>query len=32
MFVEDFAFKVWDKFTYTYDFGDHWQHRIGVEK
>jgi len=21
-----------DKFTYTYDFGDHWPHHVRVEK
>ena len=32
IFIGDFGFKVGDKFTYTYDFGDHWQHEIRVEK
>ena len=32
IFIGDFGFKAGDKFTYTYDFGDHWQHEIRVEK
>ena len=32
IFVGHFGFKAGDKFTYTYDFGDHWQHEIRVEK
>jgi hypothetical protein len=32
MLIGDFGFKVWDKFSYTYDFADHWQHEIRVEK
>ena len=26
----DFAWQVNDKFTYTYDFGDYWQHGVLV--
>ncbi|MBC6700155.1 plasmid pRiA4b ORF-3 family protein [Hymenobacter puniceus] len=28
----DFAWRVNDKFTYTYKFGDYWQHQVRVEK
>ncbi len=28
----DFAWRANDKFTYTYDFGDYWQHQVRVEK
>lgn len=28
----DFSWRVHDKFTYTYDFGDYWQHQVRVEK
>jgi Plasmid pRiA4b ORF-3-like protein len=28
----DFPWRVNDKFTYTYDFGDYWQHHVRVEK
>ncbi|WP_156176504.1 plasmid pRiA4b ORF-3 family protein, partial [Hymenobacter terrenus] len=28
----DFPWQVNDKFTYTYDFGDYWQHQVRVEK
>lgn len=28
----DFPWRVNDKFTYTYDFGDYWQHQVRVEK
>lgn len=29
---DDFAWRVNDKFTYTYDFGDYWQHQVRIEK
>lgn len=28
----DFPWRVNEKFTYTYDFGDYWQHQVRVEK
>ena len=28
----DFPWQVNDKFTYTYDFGDYWQHQVRGEK
>ena len=28
----DFAWRVNDEFTYTYDFGDYWQHQVRAEK
>ena len=28
----NFPWRVNDKFTYTYDFGDYWQHQVRVEK
>ncbi len=28
----DFVWRVHDRFTYTYDFGDYWQHQVRVEK
>ena len=28
----DFPWRVNDKFTYTYDFDDYWQHQVRVEK
>lgn len=28
----DFPWRVNDKFTYTYDFGDYWQHQVRLEK
>ncbi|WP_345124182.1 plasmid pRiA4b ORF-3 family protein [Hymenobacter antarcticus] len=28
----DFPWRVNDKFTYTYDFGDYWFHQVRVEK
>ncbi|GAB2798399.1 MULTISPECIES: plasmid pRiA4b ORF-3 family protein [Hymenobacter] len=28
----DFEWRVKDRFTYTYDFGDYWQHQVRVEK
>ena len=30
--LSDFPWRVNDKFTYTYDFGDYWQHQVRVEK
>ncbi|MGI4736854.1 MAG: plasmid pRiA4b ORF-3 family protein [Janthinobacterium lividum] len=30
--LDDFPWRVNDKFTYTYDFGDYWQHQVRVEK
>jgi Plasmid pRiA4b ORF-3-like protein len=29
--LSDFGFRVKEKFTYEYDFFDHWQHQIRVE-
>ena len=28
----DFPWRVHDKFSYTYDFGNYWQHQVRVEK
>lgn len=28
----DFPWRVNDRFTYIYDFGDYWQHQVRVEK
>ena len=28
----DFPWRASDRFTYTYDFGDYWQHQVRVEK
>ena len=30
--LDDLAGRVGDRFTYTYDFGDNWQHEIVVEE
>ena len=30
--LRDFQFRVRERFLYTYDFGDNWEHEIRVEK
>ena len=32
IFIGDLGFRVGDKFSYDYDFGDNWEHEIRVEK
>ena len=32
VFLHEMEFKKGDEFLYLYDFGDHWEHRLKVEK
>jgi len=32
VYLRDFQFRLHERFLYTYDFGDHWEHEVRLEK